>query len=243
MGLGSQGVALRCGGVTARLAWADHDPRWNQPNVERAGTWWVTWIRASRRTGIAIGLDRNTELEIDGAKAAAIAWCHVFAPFSRGVDEVALRTPTFTKLFLPVMDQERDTLRALCQSMATRPALRSRLAEPERAGHLVAAMAARPLRARREVWGLRPSTTAVLGALRRLGHRHEIGGRPLPGEARPDLEVIVDQVLDSTGRNPYRAAAGFDRDTVARTVTRHFLDVAPWPFAALTTPAASPRQP
>jgi hypothetical protein len=211
--------------------------------VERAGSWWVTSILHSGggRTGIAVGLDRATEVEIRGVTAAAGAWARVFARFFAG-HQIVLRASGPIGQFLPLIDAERDTLRALCQALATRPAMRSRLADPDRARLLVAAMAQGPIRARREPMGVRRSTMEVLGALRSLGYRHEIGGRPLSGEPLADADVIVDRVLDHVGRNPYAPHVSLDRDRAVRMVRQHYLDIQPWPFAALATPPPERRK-
>jgi hypothetical protein len=64
----------------------------------------------------------------------------------------------------------------------------------------------------------------------------------MPGERRPALDQIVDEVLGRLRTNPLAAGVRFDRADVTRLVRRHYLGVEPWPFAALLAddPCAGP---
>ena len=76
-------------------------------------------------------------------------------------------------------------------------------------------------------------------ALDRLGCRHPIGGRPLPGDALPDLAAVVEAVLarDPAGVTSFPVAPR----VVVGIVQRWHLWVEPWPFTALVQAAGPPR--
>jgi len=193
----------------------------------------VTWYASARGgvIGVAIGVNGEPATATAGVRAATKTWLTRFHRLLEDGTAVPLRLDWRISRSV---DAERDTLSALCRLIAEQPPVRSRLADRHRVGMLIAAMANRSVRARPEVLGVKRSTMEVLTAMRSLGHRHRVGGRPLPGESLPSVELIVDQVLDHMARNPYAQGVSLNRDAAAKLVNRHYLDVEPWPFAALT---------
>jgi hypothetical protein len=227
------GLVLAARGVTACLAWEDHDDRQWRPGGPRPNGWWVTWYATGRGgvIGVAIGVNGEAASATEAVRAATNTWLTRFHRLFEDGIAVALRSDWRISRSV---DAERDTLSALCRLIAEQPPVRSRLADPRRVGMLIEAMASGAVRARPEMLGVKRSTMEVLNAMRSLGHRHRVGGRPLPGESLPSVELVVDRVLDHVARNPYAQGVSLDSDAVARLVKRHYLGIGPWPFTALT---------
>jgi len=72
----------------------------------------------------------------------------------------------------------------------------------------------------------------VAGAMRALGYSHATG-RPMPGDPKPSVQQVTEEVLGRLRRNPWCRELDIDDAEVARLVRRTYLDVAPWPFDAL----------
>jgi hypothetical protein len=228
--LGRDGVVLRMGTASARLEWECHRAS-GAFGSHDDGNWWLTSFARGRAgpIGIAIGVERDAAAVTAGVRAATRTLRNRFHRLLQDDAIVPLRATGWAR---PGVAAERDTLSALCRALAERPAMRSRLADPACTRRLVRAMADRPLLARPEVTAGRRDTTEVLGALRALGYRHLIGGRPLPGDL-PALDLVVDQVFERLGHDPYARDVRPTRSKVAQIVRRHFLDVEPWPFEGL----------
>ena len=125
-----------------------------------------------------------------------------------------------------------DTLLALTSVLAHRPDMRARLADPHTVGRLAADLAA-GMRERPDdhVPTFSVGDLDVALALYRCGLVFE-HGRPLPGEVvEPDeARQRVHATLDTM---PLRGRRRPDPATIERVVRRRYLDVEPWPFAAL----------
>jgi hypothetical protein len=67
-----------------------------------------------------------------------------------------------------------------------------------------------------------------------VGLRHGVMGRPVPGDTIVPADEAVEQVMAHLEHSPYAAALDIDRAHVIDLVQRHYLDVEPWPFSALT---------
>jgi hypothetical protein len=227
------GLVLAARGATACLAWEDHDDGQWRPGRSRPNGWWVTWYTSGRGgvIGVAIGVKGEAAAATAAVRAATNTWLSRFHRLVEDGTAVALRLDWRISRSV---DAERDTLSALCRLLAERPPVRSRLADRHRVGMLIEAMATGAVRGRPDALGVRRSTMEVLAAMRSLGHRHRVGGRPLPGDPLPSVEMVVDQVLDHVARNPYAQGVSLERAAVAKLVNRHYLGIEPWPFAALT---------
>jgi hypothetical protein len=193
----------------------------------------VTWYASAQggAIGVAVGVKGEAAAATAAVRAATNTWQSRFHRLFEDGTAVPLRADWRISRSV---DAERDTLFALCRLLAEQPPVRSRLTDRHRVGMLVEAMAAGAVRARPDPLGVRRSTMEVLAAMRSLGHRHRIGGRPVPGEPLPSAELVVDQILDHVARSPYAQGVSLERAAVAKLVNRHYLGIGPWPFAALT---------
>jgi hypothetical protein len=128
---------------------------------------------------------------------------------------------------------ERDTLSQLCDLLAGRAHLRERLHDSARVARLARDLCHTQLARPVAPEAIRGRTLDVEVALRHAGYVHRLT-RPLPIDAIAPLEEVIARVrhqLDLLpSPAPGRHASDADIEAVARS---HYLDVAPWPFAAL----------
>ncbi|MFI9488064.1 hypothetical protein ACIG47_16880 [Promicromonospora sp. NPDC052451] len=127
-------------------------------------------------------------------------------------------------------DADRSALDALCRVLASKPDWRPQLADPTRTAQFLHDLARQDHRPIEEASGLRRRTLETLIVMRRLGYMHRLQGRPLPDESLPEADRVVRAVVDQLSSNSY--ALPPDERTRA-LVHRYYLDVTPWPFAAL----------
>jgi hypothetical protein len=229
------GVELRRGDATCTLSWAGRV----------RGDWTIRHHLSGRNYAWRKGGVRGTALVLwaapdDGAaavRARTRSWRHPL----RGLLEPGSVIPLHSQWLPAETDTaERDSLAALCKVLADDEAARSRLADPGTVAALVRDLAAGARLNRRERTGVRRTTFEILTALRGLGYRHAIGGRPVPG-GTADLDTVMADVRRALGANRYVAGLHLSEDRIRAEVLREFIDVEPWPFAALTAPpAASP---
>lgn len=230
--LSAPGAALDANGAAAQLDWESYRLRDRPYPLSYKRGWWVAPFTEGRGgpIGIGIRIQGETEIETSAVRAATKTGRNLLRRFLQDGRVIPLRS---AGVISPRIDVERDTLMALCAALATRPSMRAHLADRERLERLIADLSSRPLQVRRQRAGVRRSTIEVLGALQSLGYRHDIGGRPLPGDL-PQLDHVTDGVMRQLNHNPYTRHLSLDRTTVSAVVRRHFLEVEPWPLAALT---------
>ena len=128
-------------------------------------------------------------------------------------------------------DADRSALDVLCRVLARRPDWRPQLANPTRTTQFLHDMALQDHRPITQAHGVRRRTLETLTVMRRLGFVHPLQGRPLPDESRPAASGVVQAVVDGLSANRY--ALPPDEAHARALVHRHYLDVVPWPFAAL----------
>ena len=80
--------------------------------------------------------------------------------------------------------------------------------------------------------GLGRDTTDIHVAIRQAGLAYPYG-RPLTKIGLPQLGPAADKVEANLRANPYREGRPIDRNEVERLIRDDYLDVKPWPFAAL----------
>jgi hypothetical protein len=222
------GAELRRGDAVCRLSWAAH----------ARGDWAVTCqvVAGARRAGTAV----EPPLPLSAEAAAVRARTRTLANLLR-----QLNGPRLQPIVIPLRPKswpnrtdaaERGTLAALCTLSGTDTQARARLAEPETVTALIADLSVGALPAQEERGAIRRTTFEILSTLRRLGYRHRNGGRPLPGWTA-DTETVVGDVRRSLATNPYVRGLHFPEERVRTEVLREYVDVEPWPFAALTAPA------
>lgn len=220
-------VSVWAGTTFAHLSWDDHGSSHSRPRSSWQITLFLTGAR--RGGGIALGVGgeaAEATAPVRAATSTFLTW--TFRDAWRGV-VVPLR-PFGSSWSI---EAERHTLQALCTHLARNPAIRPSLADPERVRWLIRDLAHGARRSRAEPSGLRRTTVEVVAALLGLGYVHRLLGRPLPSDKPPPLETIVDQVLDRIRQSPYARHLSISPERAARVIRRRYLDVEPWPFAAL----------
>lgn len=230
--LGADQVMVRVGTTSAALDWDDCTAQHRRSRPEN--DWWMVGPWRTRGRG-PIGIDfivRGRYVELtEPVWAGPTSW-RTLAPAAMGQASIPLFTGT--RWYRPTVEAQWATVDVLCALLADTPELREPLRDPQRVARLAADLAAGPLpptplvmmRARR-------STTEVLSALRSLDYPHRYGGRPLPGEALPPLDDMVEQVMAELRASPYAAAVSVDPGHARDVIQRFYLDVQPWPFGAL----------
>lgn len=223
-------VTLQRGGESAVLSWDDY--RWGMRSTDRHA--WSISYAWEGNGGIGVAIDPT----LAGRRGEALGELphRRVEDFGQVLHVVRL---VWAEVAIANDGPARDTLAALLAVLAGRPGLRSRLADADRARRLARAFRA-PLAARTESIGVRRATFETLRAMRALGYRHAMGGRPVAGDALPPRDEVVTRVIEAVRRNPYSRDVRVDATRVAELVDEEYLVVDPWPFAALTADVLSP---
>jgi hypothetical protein len=119
---------------------------------------------------------------------------------------------------------------ALIQLLADRPELRSQLLDEQCTSQLAADLVHEP-NATGAGLAVTPSAGAVTRALDGLGYNFRFG-RPLPGDHRDTLDVVLDKVLSRLDQNAWGNVT-VSKQRATEVIKMHYLDVSPWPFSAL----------
>ena len=127
---------------------------------------------------------------------------------------------------------ELATLSVLCLLLCNEPPLRPRLDDASRMERLAADIERGMLSPPSYPDGLGRDTTDIHVAIRQAGLAHPYG-RPLTKTGLPQLDAAADKVEANLRANPYREGRPIDRGQVERIIRDDYLDVEPWPFAAL----------
>jgi hypothetical protein len=221
-------VVVAAGPARAHLQWDDHLAG---PGGDGEGAWWVGLVSGFAPAVLVVTRESAALDGLLGARRASpadelLGWLR-----RRRRGEAVLNRSVSTAAVA-----EADTLAALVMTLATRPRLRARLAEPARVSRLVADMAGGALEnivgrpARRDEW-------ETVSALAALGYLDPVGRRPVPGDHRDTVPVVVERVAGELARRP---GATVSLDRIAAAVHRHYEAIRPWPFWSLTDPADPP---
>ncbi|WP_263731907.1 hypothetical protein [Cellulomonas sp. SG140] len=138
------------------------------------------------------------------------------------------------------VEADLRALAVLCVTLARKSDWRAQLGDRARVVQLLRDMDAADHGLVLEKTGARRRTMETLIALRMAGYEHPVGGRPLPDDPPLDDEAVVAAVLHRLQANRY--ALPPDEAQVSAVVHREYLDVEPWPFAALM-PTGDPPAP
>jgi hypothetical protein len=232
--LGADQVVVRGRTASAALDWdectAQH--RLTRPQDD----WWMVGPWRTRGSDLIsihfIVRGRYVELT-EPVRAGPTSW-RTLAPAAMGQAAIPLFSSGGTRLYRRMPEAQWATVDVLCALLADTPELRERLRDPLRVARLAADMAAGPLPPNPLVrMGARRSTTEVLSALRNLDYPHRYGGRPLPGDALPPLDDMVEQVMAHLRSSLYAAGVSVDPRHARDVIQRLYLEVQPWPFGAL----------
>ena len=121
---------------------------------------------------------------------------------------------------------------ALCGILHDRPYLRARLADRDRVVALARELNEQPLALFASGTGLGRDSVDIHTALVTLGYTHPYT-RPLARGTTPSVEEVTSQVVAALASNPYRVGRTTDVRQVQQIVSREYVEVEPWPFAAL----------
>jgi hypothetical protein len=126
----------------------------------------------------------------------------------------------------------RETLEILCELLSKRSELRMRLGDRSRVTQLAADLADRSVLAPIDRTGRRRDEIEIIVAMRQSGLVYPFG-RPLGDEHSHDIEAMVRMVQERLDASPYRKDRRTDQHTITRVLRRDYVDVTPWPLAAL----------
>lgn len=130
---------------------------------------------------------------------------------------------------------DRAALDALFHTLAVRPDIRAGLADPVRTARFLGDMERVDHRPIDKPGGIRSRTVEALLVMQRRGYVHPLSGRPLPDEAPPPVDDVVEAVLAELNGNPHGLRP--QEQHVRKLVRRYYSDVEPWPFAAFLPPS------
>lgn len=134
-----------------------------------------------------------------------------------------------------ICEAERATLGALLTVLSQEPGLRQRLSEPLRLQQLAQDLSVRVLGPVVEKGGIGRDSADVLHAMHKAGFVHRYG-RPLAIGSVSSLDRATEMTRAHLEANPYRKGRATDGRLLERLLRRNYLDVEPWPFAALVEP-------
>jgi hypothetical protein len=232
-------VRLRLDDEQARLEYEAFDPSVNGRDViagvgpDLQGDLWCfgPWSLDHRghEFGAAVLVSGSCAEAADGLVARVNGWRD---RFSRGfADGTAL--PLSRSSLRGWAYAPRGLVVVLCALLRERPEWRSCLADRERVERLAADITARRYPPKQVSRGLRQRTWEMAQAMQTLGYQHEWYGRPLPGDRIADPDEIVPAVLEKIRASPYAQGLDVDSDDVRAFANKYYLNVDPWPFAAL----------
>ena len=229
--IGSDQVVVTVEGSSASLQWSDHRPAKPEP-PEASSAWWVAPFATGRAgpIGVAISVVGKVAADAESVLHATNTGLNRFNRLGEQDKSVPLRARGHITMS---DDADRDTLDALCSWLAADPSVRARLLDPTRVQRLIAYLADGAVSNETVHSGVRRTTVEVLTEMHLLGYEHKLGGRPIAGRPLPELDVVVDRVVERIAHNPYAQGFSVERETVADLVRQHYLDVAPWPFGAI----------
>jgi len=211
------------------LDWQGHS---RHTDVNGANRWSVCgWgVGNTRPLGVGLNGPASTapiQRATGTLRNKLLAW----NPYNRFVQDGVV-VPLFAPSHSPRwIGAQQDTMHSLCTLLAERPSLRPLLADPKSMSRLASDLAQHSLANAGRV-GMLTTTVAVVTALRALGYEHNYFGRPLPADQLEACEDIVTKVLRHLAANRYGAVTASPKH-VAEIVNRYYLDIQPWPFAAL----------
>lgn len=227
-------VALSSGALRVPLEWDEFRPFPAVAHPESAVWQFMNWSSDGRGQGYGIALalqgdceDRSSELlsRLTGSMLRL-----------RPHRAIRSRVPLWsTRLFRldRSIPAERATVSALCHLCVDDESVRTRLDDRDRVVRLVADMQNDALTRYFGERGMSSSSTQIERTMRSLGYVHRIDNRPLPGDQRPSLEEATERVRQAIADDPLAYKNGVDASHVRRLLKADYLDVAPWPFAAL----------
>lgn len=247
--LTESGATVSFGSTWALLPWADHRASLPSPPVpgapgadvdeaDRDPGWTISYLQAGqhgsnpgvavRVCGLTIALVEPVRRASAGPGALGAVWRRV-----RKMTQGGPAVPLAAALWFTQDERDRDLMEALCLVLAQRPEARARLADQDRVERLLADLRTARLRRFYRGDGLRGITLDTIIALDALGYVHPVLGRPVAGDPIDAPDVVQQRVLDRLLGSPYHPD-GVEERAVADTVRRMYLDIEPWPFAALT---------
>jgi hypothetical protein len=97
---------------------------------------------------------------------------------------------------------------------------------------LAADLTSRPLGVVYERTGVSRDGVDIVWAMHEAGFIHRFG-RPLPDEPRLPLEQVMTRTREVLGTNPHRVGRHTEDRVIETYVRRNYVDVEPWPFAAV----------
>jgi hypothetical protein len=127
---------------------------------------------------------------------------------------------------------EYAVLAALCTAVHDNLRLRTKLGDLDRMRHLARDLNIKRPTLRVPPTGLDRDSVDIHAALIALGFTHRYT-RPLTTIGLPTTAEVTDRVVDALDANPHRGGRAIDREQIERIVSRDYVDVEPWPFAAL----------
>lgn len=222
-------VVIQADDVAARLHWRDFS---TESSVGAKGRWCVTPWSFGRGGDIGVGIELDG-CYVDATEDLRRRRRSVINLINRSLQSGAVAPLCAVGHISRAVDADRAMVSVLCSVLAERPAARQRLDDARTVHRLIDDMLSQRHDVVPFVTGGKRRTVEILTALRSLGYEHRLGGRPLPDEKVPTLDVLVPLVLAKVRASPYAQGLEIDHAMVRDVVNRRYVSVNPWPVTEL----------
>lgn len=216
---------LRRGNESLVLPWSQHQPLARSQST--AEGWCLASWDGKGGGGVAVHLQGHLEEEA----LRRLPWMRsMSARFNRtnvGGSYIPLHRCVWERR------ADKDVCEVLFEVLASREQARLRLSDREAVDALLRRIVTTEHRARYETHGARRETIAVISALNELGFRHQLGGRPLPGEIIQDEGRVLAAVMKASESSPFNQDVAVDASNARRLIEARYAAVPPWPFEPL----------
>jgi hypothetical protein len=217
----------------AALPWSDFGEIGHVVGSEEADNWaFCFWD--SRPIGIGVRVAGHVESAChELIEATSTPWRRYARWMQSGSVAGGHKLPLAPRaLVYPSAFREIAILNVLATVLARSAEYRDRLADPLRVSRLATDLSNGLLGSFAAKGGMRRDTVDIVVALRRAGFFYPLG-RPLLREETPAPDEVLASVRACLEANPYRKGRHTDDATIMRVIRAAYLDVEPWPFAAL----------
>jgi hypothetical protein len=153
-------------------------------------------------------------------------------PFKRGIG-LSYVVPLYARRNGTLLSKDAWSIWNLCLLLAQRPELQTRLRDPARTENLLRDLREHQLPVVRGHLGVRTESIQIRNAMRGANIVHQLGGRPVPGDALVDRNESIAKIGTRLSTGPYAKGVRVNPKHVEEVLDAEYFNVEPWPFAAL----------
>jgi hypothetical protein len=153
-------------------------------------------------------------------------------PFKRGIG-LSYVVPLYARRNGTVLSKDAWSIWNLCLLLSRRPELQPRLGDLHRTENLLRDLRRHRLPVVRRHLGVRTESVQIRNAMRGANLVHQLGGRPVPGDALVDRDEAIAKIVARLSTGPYAKGATVHRKHVEEVLDTEYFNIEEWPFAAL----------